>query len=111
MYAMKWLEGNWLSILAIAMLAGLFIPLTPTTITLPYAYYQLTNWVIAIASLLIVWRTKKDQMWLAWIFVLVAVVFNPIAPLYLSAQGWQIADIVAALLFVLSFFFFKPASR
>jgi FtsH-binding integral membrane protein len=70
----------------------------------PYVYYQVMNWVVVIAALMVAWHAHKEKKdAIAWIFVAMAVVFNPIAPLYLRAGDWIVADIIAVLLFGLSF--------
>jgi hypothetical protein len=73
-----------------------------------YAYYQLTNWVVVGAALVTAWQAhKQGSAWITWEFAFVAVIFNPIAPLYFSAGVWEIADLVAIVLFVLSFYFVR----
>lgn len=100
-----WLQDNWLKLLAIAFALGALAPI-------PYfAYYQLMNWIVMGAALMTAWHAYKQNTLLAtWVFVLVAVVFNPIAPLYLQADVWRIADIVVAALFAFSFFLVKSKS-
>lgn len=107
-----WTQANWLSVLAIIMvLAPVGAAIAGSTI--PYfAYYQLMSWVVAGAAALIAWRAcKQDKRWLSWLMVLVAVVFNPLAPLYLRADVWQIVDIVAAVIFIATFFVARPRSN
>jgi hypothetical protein len=94
---MTWIKNNWLRILAAIMLACSILPI-------PYfAYYQLMNWVVVAAAIVVAWtayQTKKE--WAMWLFILIAIIFNPIAPLHLRTDIWQILDLVAALLFILS---------
>lgn len=99
----QWLQDNWLKVLAILFALGALAPV-------PYfAYYQLMNWVVVGAALVTAWQAYKlNNLWLTWLFALVAVLFNPLAPLYFSADIWRFADIVVAILFVLSFFLVKP---
>jgi len=96
---MAWSRDNWLKVLAIAMALGALAPVPY------YAYFQLMNWVVVVAALMTAWQAyRQNTFWIVWLFALVAVVFNPLAPLYLQADVWRIADIIAAALFVLSFF-------
>ena len=91
--------NHWLKLLAIVMLLGALY-------TFPFVYYQLMNWVVVGASLVTVQQAYQRNITpLGWLFALVAVVFNPLAPLYLRADVWNIVDIVAAVLFIISFFF------
>jgi Na+/alanine symporter len=99
---MHWIKNNWLSVLASALLVGALFSIEF------FVYYQLMNWVVVGASIMVAFRAKRDgKEWLMWLFALVAVVFNPLAPLYLRADVWQIADVVASLMFVVTFFLFK----
>ena len=92
-------SSHWLKLIAIAMLIGALW-------NFPFVYYQLMNWVVVGASLVTVEQAyQRKNATLAWLFALVAVVFNPLAPLYLRADVWHVADITASVLFVISFFF------
>lgn len=98
----QWLEDNWLKIAAIALALGALKPF-------PFAYFQIMNWVVAGAALLTAWQAHKQKnIFFAWVFVFIAVVFNPLAPIYLRSDIWQIADIAAAALFGISFFALQP---
>ena len=95
---MAWLHDYWLRLLAILLALGALA-------TLPFVYYQLMNWVVMGAAILIARDAfKQHQEAIVWLFILLAVVFNPIAPLYLGQFAWKIADVIAALLLVASFF-------
>lgn len=88
--------NHWLKLLAIVLLLGALG-------NFPFVYYQLMNWVVVGAALVTVQQAyQRNITALGWLFALVAVVFNPLAPLYLKADVWHIADIVAAVLFVIS---------
>ncbi len=101
----NFINNSWLKIVAIAMLLGAIASYFSAMFTFPYAFYQFMNWAVAGAALIIVWQSYKMQKSLSmWLFALVAVVFNPIAPIYLGAFAWQIADIVVVVLFLISFF-------
>lgn len=102
------LNDNWLKLAAIAMLLGALVSSFSALFTLPYSFYQFMNWAVVGAALMIVWQSYKISKPLPmWLFALVAVVFNPIAPIYLSAFTWQIADIIVIVLFAVSFFLMK----
>ncbi|MDO8529914.1 MAG: hypothetical protein Q7S10_00670 [bacterium] len=95
------LKNNWLALVAIAMLAGALASSFSTLFTLPFAYYQLMNWAVMISAIMITWQSyKSKKAWLVGLFGIVAVVFNPIASIYLSAFAWQVADIIVILLFI-----------
>lgn len=103
-----WFNGNWLKLAAIILLLGALISSFSKLFSLPFAYYQLMNWAVVGGALMAVWQSYKMNALLPmWLFALVAVIFNPIAPIYLSAFTWQIADMVVIILFAVSFFVMK----
>lgn len=96
-----WFRQHWLTVFAIVFVLGALG-------SLPYVYYQIMNWIVAGAALLIAWRARQSRREvIAWIFLGVAVTFNPLAPLYLRQDIWRILDIAVALLFVSSIFLLK----
>jgi hypothetical protein len=99
---MKWIQYNWLKVVAIVMVLVAILPV-------PYfAYYQLMNWVVVGAAIVAALQARAlKKEWMIWIFLFVSVVFNPIEPLHLRIDVWQIADIIVALLFIISFFIIK----
>ncbi len=102
---MIWIKYNWLKLLAIALVIGALQQMY----AFPFAYYQLMNWVVLGAALVTAQQANhQNKMFLVWLFILVGVIFNPVAPLYFRADVWQLADLVAIALFVLSFIFLQP---
>jgi len=103
-----WTQHNGLKVLAIAMLVAVLASSLSYIGVLPFAFYQLMNWVVVAAAILTAYQAYKERnYWLVAVFALVAIVFNPVAPLYFTPQIWQITDAVAALLFVGAFFVLK----
>jgi len=104
----KWLNYNLLKIIALIMLLGAALSSFGTLPILPFTYYQLMNWAVVGASLIIIWQAyQKKLTCLIWIFSVIAVIFNPITPIYLGALTWQISDIIVSILFIVSFFLMK----
>lgn len=69
-----------------------------------YSYYQILRVVVCGASVFLAWHLFEiKQVGLAWAFVVAAVLFNPIAPIYLAKDTWQLIDLGAAILFFSSF--------
>jgi len=103
---MNWIKFNWLKVVAIFLLIGALF-------SIPYfAYYQLMNWVVVGAALVTAWQAHayNKGAWM-WLFILVAVIFNPLAPFYFRTDVWQIADIVVAVLFMISFIFIRTKAE
>jgi len=67
----------------------------------PYGYYLLLRWVTCACAAFTAAATYdgKRAPW-TWLFGVVALLFNPIIPVYLSRQIWQPTDALAALLFL-----------
>ncbi len=102
---MTWIKYNWLKLLAIAFLVGAL----QQFYAFPFAYYQYMNWVVLGAGLVTAQQANvQNKMFLVWLFILVAVTFNPVSPLYFRADIWQVTDLVAIALFIISFIFVRP---
>jgi hypothetical protein len=71
----------------------------------PYSYYILLRWIISIVSIFIAYGFYKSKLtgW-ALVFGAVAILFNPIAPIYLAKSTWVIFDFVGACLFFVAGF-------
>jgi FtsH-binding integral membrane protein len=95
------MNKNWLKVVAIILLLGALY-------SFPYAYYQIMEWVVVGGALMTSYQAyQQKKMFMVWLFAFVAVVFNPLAPLYLGTLIWQVVDITAAVLFVVSFLVLK----
>lgn len=71
----------------------------------PYAYYQLLRWLVFIVAGYSAYLSfQENKQSYGWIMVIVAVLFNPIAPIYLSKTIWSILDVVTALVFFISIY-------
>jgi hypothetical protein len=94
---------NIVSIIAIIMLV-LAIP----SGLWPYGYYILLRWLVTGAALLGLWNAYelKKQTWVI-IMALIAIFFNPIAPIHLGKEVWVIIDFIVAGLFLASIFKIK----
>lgn len=68
----------------------------------PYAYYQLLRWVVcSVGAYSAFVAHESDRTGWTWIFIIIAILFNPIAPFYMQRETWQIADIGTAILFII----------
>ncbi|MFA5360675.1 MAG: DUF6804 family protein [Candidatus Paceibacterota bacterium] len=78
----------------------------------PYGYYQILRWVVTGAALFILWITYelKKKTWL-WIMGVIAILFNPIAPIYLDKGTWVVIDLIVAALFLISIFKIKVSNN
>jgi hypothetical protein len=75
---------------------------------LPYGYYQFMRWAVCgIGIYLAVSAYRWKRAWATWIFVAIAILFNPIFPIYLSREVWLPIDCIGSLLFSFSPLFLK----
>ena len=70
---------------------------------MPYSYYQLLRIVVCSSSLFVLWYFIEDKkVALGWLFAVPAILFNPLAPIYLQRETWQLLDLVFAVAFFAS---------
>ena len=74
----------------------------------PYGYYQLLRWLVAGTAAFIVYVASKlaKKTWI-WIMSAIAILFNPIVPIYLAKEIWVAIDFIAAIVFFVSIFKIK----
>jgi hypothetical protein len=67
----------------------------------PYGYYTLLRWVVtASAVLIMVIAWQSTSQWAIWPFLVIAILFNPLAPIYMSRESWRPIDILGGLAFL-----------
>jgi len=79
---------------------------------LPIWYYRFLRVVVFIGALLVIHRNSKE--WLFWsiLFVAIAILFNPILPIYLYRRSiWMPLDIIVGILFLLEGFLKKEKKQ
>jgi hypothetical protein len=73
------------------------------TARLPYGYYTFTRIAVcAVAAWLAIveWNTSRSiRIWLV-VFALIAILFNPLIPIYLKRGTWFYLDILTAVAFL-----------
>lgn len=92
----NFLKENWFKIIAIGILIGALW-------NHPYGYYQLLRWIVAVFGTYSAYLAyeHKDNTW-AWIFGIIAVLFNPIIPLTFAKNTWQIIDVATVVIIFIS---------
>lgn len=80
------------AIIAAIMLLLSFFPF-------PYGYYTLLRWAVAAIAIFyayILYSAEIKNIWL-WLLIAIAILFNPIAPIYLNDKIiWNIIDVITA---------------
>ena len=74
--------------------------------------YTLLRWITCSVAAYVAYLALKinNTAWLI-VFVVIALLFNPIIPVYLKRETWAFIDIGTAALFIVSIFTVKPEER
>lgn len=86
--------------LILVPVALLFVALLP----LPYGYYTFLRLVIAASAAYLAWQDyRKKNAFNGWSLILsmVALLFNPLIPVYLDRGSWFIIDLAVAGIFAM----------
>ena len=63
-------------------------------------YYQILRWIVCICSGILAYQFYAEQSKLFILYLCIAILFNPVAQIYLGKELWKIADIITALTFI-----------
>lgn len=67
----------------------------------PYGYYRLLRFAITAIAIFIAFKAHKlAQTGWMWTMIFVAILFNPIFPIYLDKGPWVVIDIIVATIFL-----------
>ena len=67
----------------------------------PYGYYTILRWITCIASIFVTFQAfEKNIDWAKVVFIVIAILFNPLAPIYFSRSIWIPIDIITVILFI-----------
>ncbi|MCP6718811.1 MAG: hypothetical protein KJI71_01085 [Patescibacteria group bacterium] len=71
----------------------------------PYGYYVLLRWVVAGAAVFIWWvASELERKNWSWLMIGIAILFNPLIPIYLDKGVWVVIDFIVAILFLIAIF-------
>ncbi len=76
---------------------------------LPYGYFTFLRFVVCCVAIYLaykIYQDKNDSL-MVWLFGGIAILFNPIIPIYLQRGQWIIIDLLVGIFFVLSVFLIK----
>jgi hypothetical protein len=70
-------------------------------LSMPYYYYQLMRWCICGSAVYIAYLhyKKKGCDLLTVLFIVIAIVYNPIEPIHLFKEAWIVINIITAIVF------------
>ena len=75
----------------------------------PYEYIEYLKWVIVIISIECFFSSiieHEISKVFSFLFIVVAILFNPLVPFYFWKLTWAIIDIVSSLIFVSYFIYY-----
>ena len=77
-----------------------------------YIFYESVKLIVCGVTVYGVYYTYKLEMKL-WkvVFAVIAILFNPVLPVHLSRQAWEVYDLAAAGVLLLSVFLVKSANK
>jgi len=75
----------------------------------PYGYYQILRWVVCGITAYLAYAYYKENnktVWI-WIFIGIAILFNPIFVIHLDREIWSFLNVVVILILFINIFKFK----
>lgn len=78
----------------------------------PYGYYQILRWVIAgVTGYSAYFAYEHKKIAWTWIFGIIAVLYNPIAPIHLNREIWSVIDLIIAAIIFTSIFKMRVVAK
>lgn len=69
----------------------------------PYGYYRILRWIVLGGSIYISFKAyETKRIYWIYIFAFIAILFNPLAPIYLKKNVWIIIDTITAIVILIS---------
>ncbi len=77
----------------------------------PYGFYQLVRWVVCLSAgyNVYVLGAKNKYSW-ATVFIFIAILFNPIAPIHFGKDLWQVIDFTVGVVIIVGYFKIRKES-
>lgn len=93
----KFIKENWITIITGIMLLLAIPPIWP------YEYYQILRWIVMGVAIYNTYTANKQNK-TQWTFTMgaIAILFNPIFPIYLQKEIWVILDLITSILMFVS---------
>jgi hypothetical protein len=74
----------------------------------PYGYFTLLRWVVCATAIYTAYlSTTVNRVPWAWVFGLIALLFNPLIPVRIDRATWAYLDVAVGILFLISLFFVR----
>jgi len=78
----------------------------------PYDYYTILRWLVCISAIVSVIGFSRSKLagWML-VFGAVAILFNPLFPIYMNKSSWVGIDLIGSILFFLAAFSIKKNTK
>jgi len=78
----------------------------------PIGYFTMLRFVVCGVCLHgAFYAGRLKQIGWMWLMIAVAVLFNPLIPIYLKKERWQILDVAAAIFLLVSILLLQPSRK
>lgn len=67
---------------------------------LPSGYYIFLRWAVTLVAVYVAYALSEAKDNKFWLFVGIAILFNPIVPIYSTKSFWVVADLASAGVFL-----------
>ena len=74
---------------------------------LPYCYFNVLRWVICGTSIFYIVQFKNDHKILYWLFICIAILFNPVISIHLNKNLWLFIDLLCVIPMIIAGFKLK----
>jgi len=93
------------SLFTILLIVAIVLLIMPVVRNFPVRYYIFLRWVIFLCALCLAAKSYEleKREWL-WTSLTIAILFNPVVPVYLHRRIWKIADLLTAAVFIAAIF-------
>jgi len=88
-------------LIAVKVISGIMLLIA--LVRLPYGYYIALRWIVAVFSAISAFDAlnKRKSGWV-WVFIGIAIMYNPIVPVHLTKAIWSPINILTAIIFFAS---------
>lgn len=66
-----------------------------------YSFYQILKWLVTTSAILAAIYNKDKNTSLFVSFCVIAVIFNPIIPIYFGKVNWKVVDGISGVIFAI----------
>lgn len=74
----------------------------------PYGFFQLVRWIVCFSAAYNAYQHGLNEKYFwSTIFVFIAILFNPIAPIHFNKEIWQYIDFIVGTVMIVAYVKFR----